>query len=230
MDASGWDIYSDDPPAVNVEDAEFEAMRAKVSPAPKEQTMIEVNREGWNIYVNTEEDVVDKANSGGGVDRATQCGMDHTKTCNNAICTSKTVAQTSTCSPFPTQPGLATASASRRNTFAPGWFSNLAGETEGSEIVFETSAPSFPEADRAARVPNINMKEAEKIDKGEAEKIAKKMADATDNAAEEDSKASKKRILMLMKKQKERERKEAEEAREKAAEDLRRLEEELAGL
>ena len=230
VDASGWNIYSNDPSTVNVKDAEFEAMRAKVSPAPKEQTMIEVNLEGWNIYVNTEEDVLDKANSGGEVDGATQCGMDHTKTCNHTICTSKTVAQTPALSPFPTQPGLATDSASRRNTFAPGWFSNFTGDLEGSEIIFNTSAPGFAEADRAARVPRINMTEDEKIDKGAAEKIARKVADATDNAAEEDSKASKKRILMLLKKQKERERKEAEEAREKAAEDLRRLEEELAGL
>lgn len=211
---------------MNVEDAKFEAINAKAAPVPKGKTKIGVNPEGWNIYVDTD-DASGKAKE---AEAGTPCGMDHTKTCNHALCKSKTVARTPTWSPLPTQPGFAADSASTRDTVAPCWFSRLAGVQEGTEIAFDTSAPGFAEADRAARLSNMSMAEAEKTVKEEGEKIAREMTDAADKAAEQVTKASKKRILMLMKEQKERERQEAEEAREKAAEDLRKLEEELAGL
>lgn len=235
VDASGWDVYSDDPPATNVHDAKFEAICVNTVPGLRGKTNLGVNPEGRNIYVDTEDANADGRSATAkamNAEAATQCGMDATQTCNYAFCKSKTVAQTPMWSPFSAKTGFAmdnTGSAKSRNTVAPGWFPHLAGVPEGTEIAFDTSAPRFQEADQALRVVAMAMTEDEKIVMEEADKIAEETA--------EDMKASKKRILMLMKKKKEQDLKKAEAERikveeeaKKAAEDLRRLEEELAGL
>lgn len=230
VDASGRDVDSEDPPAMNnVQDAKFEEIGAKAASAPKGKMEVGINPQGWIIYVDTE----DGMSTGKEVDAGTSCGMDNTKTCNHALCKSKTVAQTLICSPFSTQAGLATNSAQSRDTIEPGWFSHLAGIPEGTETVFDTSAPGVQGADQAARVATMTMDEAEKIVKEAADKIAKEIADA----AAEETKVKKKHTLLMIKEKKEREHKEAEKERQQAEKkrldaerELRRLEEELAGL
>lgn len=237
MDASGWDDYSDDPLAINVEDAKFEAIGANAASALKLKAKVGVNLAGWNIS-DDKDGASRKAEE---VGTGKLCGMDLTKTCNHALCKSRTFNQTLTWSGFPTQPGFAADSASIRDTVAPGWSSYHAGVPEGTEIAFDTSAPGFREADQAARVANMSMGKAEKVVMDAADKIVKKMpvgvADAAAGAALEDTKAKKKHVLLMIKEKKERERNEAEEERQQAEKkrldaemELRKLDEELAGL
>lgn len=222
VDASGWDVYLDDPPAMNVHDAKFEAISAKAAPAPKGKTKVGVNPEGWNVYVDTEDTTTNKAKTKEG-EAGTPCTMDKTKTCNHALCKSKTVAQTPMWSPFQTQAGFTLNNAETDDTVAPGWFSHLAGVPEGTEIAFDTSASGFQEADQAVRVATMTMAEAEKIVMEEADKIAEEMAeDAKAKAAEKDTKASKKRILMLMKEKKKQDLKKAEAERIKVEEEAKK--------
>ena len=181
---------------MNIQDAKFNALGAKHAPAPERKKKIGVNSERWNVYVATE-DVTAGAKNAGSAEAATQCGMDSIKTCNHALCKSKTIAQAPLWSPFPTRSTFAADTAETRDTVAPGWFSHLAGVPEGTEIAFDTSAPGFAKADQAAKVASIPMAEAEKIVKEAAVKIAKEMAeDAKAKVAEENVKASKKRILI----------------------------------